>query len=119
MLPGADSQLVPIKPTGVLVCHYGAIPPESLLSSAAVHSAKDALKLASFLDHAGQYNAGPVNCPMDDGESVDFAFWNRTARSELTVGLSGCRIVSNGTTFRLGVELAPDLLKLAGLPAED
>jgi len=117
-LPGAHSQLVPIRPTGVLVCHYGGMQQsESLVSSAAVYSAKDAAELASFLDHAGTYNTGPINCPMDDGESAYFAFWSRTARSELTVGLSGCRIASNGTTFRLGVALTPKLLKVAGLAA--
>ena len=117
-LSGAGSQLIPITPTGVLVCHYGALTSESLLSSTVVYSAKDAAELASFLDHAGQYVTGAINCPNDDGESVDFTFWSRTASSELTVGLSGCRIASNGTTYRLGVDLPPDLRKLAGLPAE-
>ncbi|WP_431218616.1 hypothetical protein [Leifsonia xyli] len=116
-LPGAGSQLVPLKPRNVLVCRYGALP-GSLRSTAVVSNARDAAKLASFFNRAGDVGAGRVNCPMDDGESADFTFSSGTTRSELTVGLTGCRTASNGTATRLWVVLPPALLRLAGLPAD-
>lgn len=116
-LPDAVSQLVPLKPTAVLVCHYGAMPSVSLQSSTSIDSAKVAAELASFLDHTGSYETRPINCPMDDGESVYFVFSSPTTSSPLILELSGCRNASNGSTFRLGVVLTPKLMKLAGLPA--
>ncbi|WP_285117382.1 hypothetical protein [Leifsonia sp. fls2-241-R2A-40a] len=53
---------------------------------------------------------------MDDGRSVDFAFWNQTSRIQVHLGTSGCDASSNGSTFRLFAEAPPGLRNILGLP---
>ncbi|CAM5365188.1 hypothetical protein [Leifsonia shinshuensis] len=116
-VPGADQRIVPFTPTGFRVCRYGALPSRALQTGVVVDDPARAARVASFLDSTGRHDTGAVNCPMDDGEAVEFTFWSGASHLAVTLGLTGCRIASNGSTFRLDVEPTPDFLLAAGLPS--
>ncbi len=98
------------------MCRYGPLSKMALESSLLVENRASVEKLARFLNIAGHYDTRAYNCPMDDGRSVDFAFWNQTSRIQVHLGTSGCDASSNGSTFRLFAEAPPGLRNILGLP---
>lgn len=117
-LAGASDRIVPIAPTGVAVCHYRPLGGEPLQSTLVIRNAARASAVASFLNHAGTHDTRTFNCPEDDGESVEFYFWDAAARSDVALDMTGCNGSSNGSTFHLWVNPSAAFLKLAGLPPQ-
>jgi hypothetical protein len=103
--PGAGFALVPAGAETLLLCSYrGLNPPgrqaHDLLAQRTVTEPAEVATLSRQLDTLRP--APPlVACPLDDGSEVVASFLYREAPPDpVTVGLSGCELVSNGRLTR-------------------
>ena len=93
--------MVPATPNAARVCRYAGLnqtqPVGTLLKAGQVNSAEVA-GLVSGLNSAVTMPVGRMSCPMDDNSSdlVIFGYPDGHA-VDVTVGLRGCHMVSNGT----------------------
>jgi hypothetical protein len=124
--PGADAALVPAGATSLLLCRYNGLPNPpplnvpgkpafGLVSSARVGDAARVARLASELDALPAGGDYAIACPADFGDDV-VAYFGYPAGAEdpVTVDLSGCNTVTNGSLHRLGLD-APVVARLASL----
>lgn len=97
----AATVLVPSHPTGGLVCSYGPVASHGshLVGSARI-SAATARHLVAMLDKLPDFK-GAVACPMDTGARDVLAFtYKHGGVADVEVGLSGCRVATNGQAAR-------------------
>ena len=102
--PGAGSALVPAGAVALLLCSYRGLNPSGpsrhLLAR---HTLADPAEVAALSRQFDALRPPPplVACPMDDGSEIVASFLYREAPPDpVTVGLSGCEIVSNGRLTR-------------------
>ncbi len=105
---GASAMLVPPGAREVLLCRYSAaglapksVPLARLIAHRLVTRLATVESLASALN-ALRTQQGPYACPADNGKAI-IAFFRYSLRSDdpVTIGLSGCSIVTNGHLNRL------------------
>src|ERR1700722_1695203 len=92
-------ELVPPGATQVLLCRYHGLNPAStahrLVRGRLVTNRAEVQRLASELT-ALPKTRGRIACPMDDGSEIAVEFsYSHSASVTVTVGLTGCRTVSN------------------------
>lgn len=102
--PGAGQVLVPAGARSLLLCSYhGLNPPADARRLERTRTVTAASGLAAIV---GQINAlttqsGISGCPMDDGSAILAIFTYPTAPPDpVSIGLTGCRIVTNGHLTR-------------------
>ena len=110
-LPGAVDELVPAGATGALLCRYRGLDPSAkrfrLIAFDKVTKASTVARLRAQLDALPPSPAGPTGCPADFGTSIVAYFYYPGASDDIvTVGTSGCTLVSNGHVHR-SASLAP------------
>jgi hypothetical protein len=115
-IPGAAKRLIPFVPTGLTVCHYGAIP--SKPQSTVRDDGTKAVAIAVRLNSNRKIPPTIVNCPADSGERADLYFSNTTTRIAIQVYLSGCGIIQNGSTGRLANTGSAGFRTMLGLSAQ-
>jgi|SRR5579884_1823120 len=121
---GADQMLVPGAPRTLLLCRYSgtnsrAVGVDRLLSSRYVTSARTVSRLAGELN-ALPPATGAYACPNDNGSAIIARFrYAKGGSDPVTVGLSGCEVVTNGHLHAIGdgKPVINQLAKLAPLPA--
>ncbi len=96
--------MVPGSPTSVLVCRYTGLNPASrafrLIAHRVIRRGTRLRRLARQLD-ALKPQKGPQNCPGDDGSAIIAVFrYSHTRPDPVTIGLAGCRLVTNGYRHR-------------------
>lgn len=96
---GAQDEVVPPGATAVLLCRYG--PDGQRVRERSVTSAGIVSRLAEELN-ALPIAKGAYSCPFDDGESLtaDFSYPSGP-ENPVSIGLSGCALVSNGHVHRI------------------
>ena len=103
---GAATRLVPPGASSVRLCRYRGLDPPSeadrLISGRLIVAATTTRMLADELD-AIPVTTGVYSCPADLGSSVVAYFRYRSGPPDpVTIGLSGCELVSNGRVHRTG-----------------
>jgi hypothetical protein len=116
-------QLVPPGATSVLLCRYRGLNPAAtahrLARARLVANAVEVKRFITELDGLPELK-GRVPCPMDDGSEITATFdYSHAATATVSVGLTGCRMVSNGRLTRTaesttGARLLDQLMKLVG-----
>lgn len=102
--PGSAQRLVPPGASSLLVCSYHGLNPASqarrLERSGHLGRGSELSTILSEFD-ALPASRGLSGCPMDDGSAIVAVFgYPEPPSSPVTVGLTGCRIVSNGHVTR-------------------
>jgi hypothetical protein len=115
---GAGMELVPAGVRSLLLCSYRGLNPagtaHELDQTRRVRSAAELDWLVRTFN-ALPARSGLTGCPMDDGSAVLAIFGYRTAPPvEVSVGLTGCRVVQNGAITRTA-SLTPGPALLARL----
>jgi hypothetical protein len=99
--PASATTMVLAAPNAARVCRYAGLnqsqPVHTLLKSGQVNKA-DVASLAGGLNSAVTMPVGRMSCPIDD-ESADLVIFGYPDGHtvDVTVGLRGCHLVSNGT----------------------
>ncbi|HEV3360029.1 MAG TPA: hypothetical protein VG247_24715 [Pseudonocardiaceae bacterium] len=99
--PASATTMVPATPNAARVCRYAGLnqsqPLHTLLKSGQVNSA-DLASLVGGLNSAVTWPVGRMSCPIDDSSSDLVIFGYPDGHTvDVTVGLKGCHMVSNGT----------------------
>jgi hypothetical protein len=115
------TELVPPGATAVLLCRYRGLNPAAtahrLVRGKLVTNAAEVKRFVSELDGLPKLQ-GRVPCPMDDGSEITANFrYAHSTPVAVTVGLTGCRNVSNGRLTRTadsttGARLLAQLMRL-------
>lgn len=110
------SPVVGITPTGGIVCRYAGLnPPEGqarfgLLWALPLGAERAASLAGRFNSAVGQFPDGPVNCPMDTGDTTDIYLADATTTMLVAIGLTGCpSIASSSRTGSIGGDLVKQL----------
>jgi len=115
---GSESVLVPSDARSVLVCSYSGLeepravsytgPPHRLIGDGLVLDHGTVERLASGLDAIPPTSPNVAfSCPADFGNQLVAYFRYRTGVDDpVTIGLSGCQMITNGHVNRLGRDAA-------------
>jgi hypothetical protein len=99
----ARLRLAPSGANAILVCRYSGMnahPRLVLVHSLLVRSSSLIAKVVAELDRLPSLR-GTVNCPMDDGSEIVLTMYYPTGRTVMiSLGLTGCDLVSNGSVAR-------------------
>src|SRR5579862_4984692 len=100
----SQHELVPPGATAVLLCRYrGLNPPATahrLVRGKVVTNTAEVKRLAAELNGLPKAH-GRIACPMDDGSELVASFtYPDAAPATVSVGLTGCRMVTNGRITR-------------------
>ena len=100
----AAGPLVPTGASALLLCRYRGLNPAS--TAHRLDGSRDVTGEAELKRLTGEFDALPkaslmFHCPMDDGSEITGRFtYPHGAAVLLTVGLTGCRTVTNGRIVR-------------------
>ncbi len=121
----AQSKLAPDGATEIRLCRYSGLnahPALQLIRSALVTSSRLVHKLVDQFDQLPAQGPGAIACPNDDGSKiVAHLVYPGGQRVRISVGLTGCNAVTNGSVqrvadgyglLRLGPQLVAELLAL-------
>lgn len=102
---GAARTLVPQGARSLLLCSYHGLNPAStarrLEQGRLVQAAAELTRLTGELDALRQQPGIVFHCPLDDGSEILAIFrYPSGAPNPVSVGLTGCQIVSNGHVNR-------------------
>lgn len=96
------SPLLDFTPTSITVCHIPAVelgpPPLTISDRPTISRITAAIK--ALRDVPGAHTA----CTMEMGDTMVLVAEDGSKRTVIAVQFYGCRVVSNGTTIRLGAE---------------
>lgn len=103
----ARTRLAPAGASPIRLCRYAGLnarPRLALIRSRLLRSSRDVSGLVGELDALQSLPRGVINCPDDDGSQILalLAYPNRHVVT-ISVGLTGCRIVTNGSVVRTAV----------------
>jgi hypothetical protein len=119
---GASASMAPSGAQQLLICRYSGfaepgtnIGAFDLITSRQISDAAAVANLASELDAIPASGPYPIACPADFGGTLVAYFGYSTAPDNpVSVALSGCQSISNGTLTRLGLD-APVVSQLSAL----
>jgi hypothetical protein len=102
--PSSGGALVPRGATSLLLCRYHGLNPtrtaRRLARARLVTSGARIGSLTAEFDSLPKLGRG-ILCPLDDGSEIVATFRYPRARADVVdVGLTGCRVVSNGRLSR-------------------
>jgi hypothetical protein len=93
--------LAPPGATAIRLCRYGALPSLLLQRSVLQTSLSLVSGLVRVFDRLPQPPPGPVACPADNGSQiVALVAYPAGQRVTISVDLTGCAIVTNGSLSR-------------------
>lgn len=111
---GATSQLVPPGAQALLLCRYARLGSDRLVAQRTIGSANTVSQLAGELNALPQ-TSGAYSCPADFSEDIVGYFGYASGPDDpVTVDLTGCNPVTNGSVNRLGLD-RPVIRQLAAL----
>jgi hypothetical protein len=98
--PGPASIMVPASPNAARICRYNGLnssQPENSLAKSGMVNPAELSGLVGGLNAAGPMPSRVISCPMDNASNdvVIFAYPNGHTVF-VTVGLTGCNLVTNG-----------------------
>ena len=100
----ARRQLAPAGATAIRLCRYAGLngsPRLGLVSSRLITSAGLVAELVREFDTLPSMPPGAFSCPADDGSQIAASLrYGGGQNVTISVGLTGCRLVSNGSVHR-------------------
>lgn len=116
--PARAPAVVPVAPVsngpvlsgtvaGLRLCRYGSLPASRLRGQHFTRSGALIRALVEQLNDLAPVPKGPTSCPIDNGSEVLLRARYRGGKSaDVTIGLSGCRVVARGRVRR-SAEFSP------------
>jgi hypothetical protein len=105
--PVADGLVLPSRVVRIRLCRYGTLPARRLRGEHLVRSHALTDAIVKQLNALAPVPSGPTACPVDRASEVLLRARYRSGKSaDVTIGLSGCRVVARGHVRR-SVEFSP------------